>query len=233
MLAALDSQAVSAHMRALQALVQRSTLWSTACYNKSSRAAQGAENDVLSCDAYRQFAGEACAVLRRELPELHERDLMAAADELWKQYKAWRVQHDALRLQPNLQMQPLLQQNEADVSKPPAFRDYKATELAKYTAAHPNASQHEALQAVRQQHKELQQRWQKQQIAALQQLQAQPSAVQHRTKPGPWPLVYSSNPSGRLLLRLEFLLATGLQEQVTFSLTTTHNWQHRLGWHHE
>jgi hypothetical protein len=139
----------------------------------------------------------------QELPDLHHLDVTAAVVEVWRQYKAWKQQQDIqLRLMSHA------------ASKPPAFGQYLSTELPHHKAAHPSDSHDEALRAVQQQYKQLRQRGLEQQLVALQQLQAEPAAVQHSGSPCSWPLRCSQNPSGRLLLRLEFLLATGLQEQV-------------------
>lgn len=44
--------------------------------------------------------------------------------------------------------------------------------------------------------------------------QQQPPDKQQRDLPLTWPLLYSTTCSGRLLLRLEYVLATGQDEQV-------------------
>jgi hypothetical protein len=46
--------------------------------------------------------------------------------------------------------------------------------------------------------------------------QQEPKGQRQGGIPHPWPLVHSASCSGKLLLRLEYLLATGLQEQVRF-----------------
>jgi hypothetical protein len=173
---------------------------------------------VLNRDAYWQFVTAALSAQKQELPELHRFDARAAVDELWRHYKPWRQQQQDSQ-QDSQEGSQLISMMPHAACKPPVFGHFVSTELPQHKATHPNASHDEALQAVQQQYKQLRQRGLEQQLIDLHQLDERQAAVQHSGKPVPWPLAYSRNPSGRLLLRLEFLLATGLQEQVTCSRT--------------
>jgi hypothetical protein len=231
-----DAEVIAAHMQMLQTLVLRSSVWerwstgrTTTGRRLSPRNTQFSQLDMESFTYRRDRAGqqafqrEATMALQKEHDSLSGPELCALVDAHWEGYLQGydrQVQLGRCEQQPQEHLQQQQQQAEpttdevVDAGEHVGYSLFLPATLARFKADNPSNTHEQAIAAVQQQYRQqqrqrLQRRQQQQRQQGQQETKLQPSGQGH-----PWPLQYSRNVSGRLLLRLEYLLAAGQQEEV-------------------
>jgi hypothetical protein len=238
-----DAEMTAAHMQMLQTLVARSSVWadwgtshSTTSHGPRLRTPQLSAADMgdytyaLDRPGWQAFYWEAKAALQEEHADLSGPELRVLLESHWNGYKAGYLRlarFGRCEQQPQEHLQQQQQQQQAklatdegvDAGEHVGYSQFMPAALARFKADHPSSTHEQAMEAVQQQYRQQQRQrlqrrqWQQQQLQQGQQGQ-QATTLQPSGQANPWPLQYSRGVSGRLLLRLEYLLAAGLQEQV-------------------
>jgi len=210
-----DAEVIAAHMAMLKALVSRSWLWS---YQASGSALPG-RTSRPSRTLYPGHAGavafiaEAKAALKPFFPELTRSELLSLARTHWAQYKMHMVPVGQQSKQ--MQQAKLMQQHARPVGGHHlASSSSSCASSTTVGAGSATAGSLPGLPGAARQAEESSTLLEDHQAAG----QLQP-AQQLRQTPddaaATWPLKLSRNPSGRMLLRMEYLLATGLHTEVS------------------
>lgn len=213
-----DTEVITAHMSMLKALVSRSSLWSSqarcsASSGRTSQARCSASVERPSPALYPGHAGaqaflaEARAALRQFFPELTRREIADMASTHWAQYKLHIVPVDGQ----SKQMQQAAQLAGGSHLVSGSSSCASSTMVGAGSAS---AGSDPGLPSTTRQAEDSSTLLGDPQAAG----QLQPAQQLEQTAEdaaAAWPLKLSRNPSGRTLLRMEYLLAMGLDAEVS------------------